>query len=167
MMNEYISTNVEGFQLRYAKREDSKLILDLIKELASYENLLEEVVATVESIEDSLFDRKVAEVLIGEYEGEAVSYALFFHNYSTFTGKPGIYLEDLYVRPHVRKKGFGNEIFKVLAKITIERDCKRLEWACLDWNQPSRDFYMQMGANYMDGWLLHRLDGKALEDKAK
>ncbi|MDP4091357.1 MAG: GNAT family N-acetyltransferase, partial [Bacillota bacterium] len=135
-MNRLMNTSVEGFTFRFAESKDTGLILDFIKELAVYEKMLDQVTATEEILMDSLFERRTAEVIIGEYDGEPVSFALFFHNFSTFLGKPGLYLEDLFVKPHMRGKGFGKATLKFLAGLAEERGCGRFEWACLDWNEP-------------------------------
>jgi GNAT superfamily N-acetyltransferase len=160
-------TKLDKFQLRFAEEKDIPVILRFIKELAIYENLLDQVTANEEILCESLFKRKVAEVIIAEYEGEAVGYALFFYNFSTFLGRPGIYLEDLYVTPEMRGKGFGKIILSYLAKLVVERDCGRLEWACLDWNEPSIKFYKGLGAISMEDWSTYRLTGEALENLAK
>ncbi|MBU5483612.1 GNAT family N-acetyltransferase [Clostridium sp. MSJ-11] len=157
---------MKNFNIRFAKEEDTKLILNFINGLAEYEELSNEVVATEETLKESLFIRKAAEVIIGEYEGIPVGFALFFHNFSTFIGKPGIYLEDLYIRPEMRGKGFGKKMLSFLGKLTIERDCGRLEWSCLDWNKPSIDFYKSMGSIPMDEWTVYRVTGDALEKLA-
>ena len=135
-MQELIDTDLTNFKLRFATTKDVKLILGFIKELADYENMSDDVVATEEILRESLFDRKMAEVIIGEYKNEPIGFALFFHNFSTFLGKPGIFLEDLYVQPEMRGKGIGKTILSFLAKIAIDRKCGRLEWCCLDWNKP-------------------------------
>ncbi|MDI3310127.1 MAG: GNAT family N-acetyltransferase [Thermoanaerobacterium sp.] len=155
------------FKIRFAVENDVPLILNFIKDLAEYEKLLSEVVATEELLKESLFERKVAEVVIGEYDGEPVGYALFFHNFSTFLGRPGIYLEDLYIKPEMRGKGFGKIMLAFLAKLALERNCGRLEWSCLDWNEPSIKFYRQIGAVPMDEWTVYRVYDKALVDLAK
>jgi GNAT superfamily N-acetyltransferase len=160
-------TKLDKFQLRFAEEKDIPVILKFIKELAIYENLLDQVTANEEILLESLFKRKVAEVIIAEYEGEAVGYALFFYNFSTFLGRPGIYLEDLYVTPEMRGKGFGKIILSYLAKLVVERDCGRLEWACLDWNEPSIKFYKGLGAISMEDWSVYRLTGEALESLAE
>lgn len=151
---------------RYSSEKDVSTILGFIKELADYEKLSHEVVATEELLYDWLFIRKKAEVIIGEAEGETVGYALFFHNFSTFLGKAGIYLEDLYVSPRFRGKGYGKAFLKNLAKITLERECGRLEWSCLDWNKPSIDFYLSLDAKPLDEWTMYRLTGSALKNAA-
>jgi GNAT superfamily N-acetyltransferase len=160
-------TKLDKFQLRFAEEKDIPVILRFIKELAIYENLLDQVTANEEILCESLFKRKVAEVIIAEYEGEAVGYALFFYNFSTFLGRPGIHLEDLYVTPDMRGKGFGKIILSYLAKLVVERDCGRLEWTCLDWNEPSIKFYKGLGAISMEDWSVYRLTGEALESLAE
>ena len=156
-------TTVPGFIIRKAQKEDAGLILDFIKALAEYENLSGMVSATVEDIERNLFsDKPVAEVLLGEYEGKPVGFALFFYNFSTFLGKPGIYLEDLFVLEPMRGKGFGKALLSCLAKLAVDKGCGRLEWCVLDWNTPSIDFYKSLGAEIMKEWLLNRLTGEAL-----
>ena len=153
---------VENFKIRFAEINDVGLILDFIKELAEYEQMLREVVATEDILRESLFERKTAEVIIGEYQDKPVSFALFFHNFSTFLGRPGIYLEDLYVKPEMRDKGIGKSMLSFLARLAIERKCGRLEWWCLDWNQPSIDFYKHLGAVPMDDWTVYRICGEKL-----
>jgi GNAT superfamily N-acetyltransferase len=154
-------------KVRGATREDVPLVLDLIRELAEYEKLSHEVVATEGSLLEWLFgDRPVAEVLVAEYGGEAAGLALFFHNFSTFLGKPGIYLEDLYVRPRFRRSGIGKSMLAHLARLARERGCGRLEWSVLDWNEPSIRFYESLGAVAMDDWTVHRMTGEALEKLA-
>jgi len=154
-----IKTKDEKFNLRFAKEDDCGIILGFIKELAIYEDLLEEVVATEEILKTSLFVRKAAEVVIGEYDGVPVSYMLFVHNFSTFLGKPGIYLEDLYVKPEMRGKGLGTILLSYLGKLALERDCGRVEWSCLDWNKKSIDFYKGLGAEPMEEWTVYRVTG--------
>jgi len=162
-----IDTNLQGFKLRFAEPNDVPLILGFIKELADYEKMSNDVVATEDVLRESLFERKIAEVIIGEYNNKPVGFALFFHNFSTFLGRPGIYLEDLYVKPEMREKGIGKVILSYLAKLAIDRKCGRLEWCCLDWNEPSIKFYKQLGAVSMDDWIVHRLSHGALETMAK
>ena len=142
---------------RFAKEKDTKLILSFIKELAVYENMLDDVVADEATLNKWLFEKEKAEVIIGEVNNEPIGFALFFHNFSTFLGKSGIYLEDLYIREEYRKKGYGKGFLKKLAGIAKERDCGRLEWSCLDWNKPSIDFYLSLGAEPMDEWTVYRL----------
>ncbi len=156
------------FRIVAAKRKDISLILTFIKELAEYEKLLGEVFATEEILEKNLFgEHKVAEVVIG-YEGqEAVGFALYFYNFSTFLGKSGIYLEDLYIKPQFRGKGYGKSFLKYLAKLAREKNCGRLEWWVLDWNKPSIDFYKKLGAEPMKDWTVFRLTGDSLEKLAE
>ncbi|AWK53088.1 GNAT family N-acetyltransferase [Clostridium beijerinckii] len=161
-----METKVSNFKIRFAEKEDTKLILDFIKELADYEKLLNEVVATEEILFDSLFVQKKAEVIIGEYDGKPAGFALFFHNFSTFLGKPGIYLEDLYIKPEMRGKGLGKVFLSYLGKLALERNCGRLEWWCIDWNEPSIEFYKGMGAKAMDEWTVYRVDNVALSNLA-
>ena len=157
----------EPFLIRQARREDVPLILDFIKKLAEYERLSHEVVATVADLEKYLFgDRTVAEVLLG-YQGELpVGFALFFHNFSTFLGRPGIYLEDLFVLEEHRGKGYGTRLLSRLAALAVERNCGRLEWAVLDWNKPSIEFYKSLGARMMNEWIVNRMTGESLEKLA-
>ena len=151
-------------EIRAAVEEDAPLILQLIKELAEYEKLSHEVVATEDSLRRSLFgERRFAEALIGEVGGEPVGFALFFHNFSTFLGRPGIYLEDLYVRPEFRGSGLGRALLVYLARLALERGCGRLEWSVLDWNEPAIGFYRSVGAAPVDGWTGYRVTGEALE----
>ncbi len=157
------SANNRQFMIRKAEKEDVPVILGFIEKLAEYERLSHEVVATVADLERYLFgDEKVAEVMIG-YEGELpVGFALFFHNFSTFLGKPGIYLEDLFVLETHRGKGYGTKLLAALAALALERNCGRLEWAVLDWNEPSIDLYKSLGARLMNEWIVNRLSGESL-----
>ena len=152
---------------RFANKEDCSLILSFIRSLADYEKMSEQVVATEDLLKEWIFDRKKAEVLFVCEDGKEVGFALFFHNFSTFLGRAGIYLEDLFVLPAYRGKGYGKALLKRLAQITVERGCGRLEWACLDWNQPSIDFYLSLGAIPMDEWTTYRLTGDTLLEMAK
>ncbi|MEG2071034.1 MAG: GNAT family N-acetyltransferase, partial [Bacteroidales bacterium] len=155
-----------NFSIRMAKREDAALILTFIKELAIYEKLLSDVVATEETLIEWIFDKQKAEVLIGEESGVPVGFALFFHNFSTFVGRAGLYLEDLFVRPEHRGKGYGKALFIRLAEIAVERGCGRFEWVCLNWNQPSIDFYLSMGAIPLSDWTVYRISGEKLTQLA-
>lgn len=156
------------FIIRPATPEDTALILTFIKELADYEKLLHEVVATEATLQESLFgETPHAKVVIGEYDGTAVSFALYFHNFSTFLGRPGIYLEDLYVQPLMRGKGLGKILLGYLASLAIELNCGRLEWWVLDWNKTAVDFYLSLGAQPMDEWTVNRVTGDALDKLAK
>ncbi len=154
---------MENFKYRYAEEKDSALILEFIKGIAVYEEMLDLVVNTPEMIRELLFVQKRAEVIFALEGEKEVGFALFFHNYSTFVGRSGLYLEDLFVFPEYRKKGYGKGLFKTLAKIAVERNCGRMEWTCLNWNQPSIDFYLSMGATPMDEWTTYRLT----DDKLK
>lgn len=158
---------MEPVQFRYAQKEDVALILQFIKDLAEYENMLEEVVATEDLLSEWLFEKETAEVLFVLENGKEVGFALFFHNFSTFLGRAGIYLEDLYVMPEYRGKGYGKGMLKKLAQIAVERGCGRLEWWCLDWNQPSIDFYCVMGAEPMEDWTVYRIAGDTLRKLAE
>jgi len=161
-------TRIPGFVIRVAEKEDAGLILHFIKGLAEYEKLSHEVTATEELLRETLFGaRQVAEVVIGEYRGDAVAFALFFHNYSTFLGRPGIYLENLFVKPEMRGRGFGKVLLTYLAKLATERQCGRVEWAVLDWNEPAIRFYKKLGAVAMDDWTVNRLTGPALTQLAE
>lgn len=152
---------------RYARREDTPLILQFIKELADYEKMLDEVVADEATLEEWLFDKQKAEVIFVMADGTEAGFALFFHNFSTFLGRAGLYLEDLYVKPEYRGKGYGKAILKKLAQIAVERGCGRLEWWCLDWNRPSIDFYLSLGAEPMSDWTVYRIAGDTLAALAK
>lgn len=151
---------------RYAKREDTPLILDFIKELADYEKLLDQVVADEPTLEHWLFDEKKAEVIFVLEGNDEVGFALFFHNFSTFLGRAGLYLEDLYVKPEYRGKGYGKSLIEKLASIAVERGCGRFEWWCLDRNKPSIDFYLSLGAEPMKDWTVYRITGKILQNLA-
>ena len=158
-----IHTKIGDFFIRKAEKADVPLVLDFIKKLAAYERLSHEVVATEEQLAKYLFgEDKVAEVVIGYYRDVPVGFALYFYSFSTFLGKPGIYLEDLYVLDKHRGKGFGKALLAYLAKLAVEKDCGRLEWAVLDWNEPSIEFYKSLGASIMDEWLVNRLTGEGL-----
>lgn len=152
---------------RNAGREDVPLILWFIKELASYEELLEEVIADEKTLEEWIFEKKKAEVIFVMEEGKEVGFVLFFHNFSTFLGRSGIYLEDLYVMPEYRGKGYGKGLLKELARIAVERGCGRLEWWCLDWNRSSIEFYLTLGAEPMSDWTVYRITGETLAELGK
>lgn len=152
---------------RDATPEDAGLILFFIKALADYEKMNSDVQATEELLREWIFDKRKAEVFFALADGKEVGFALFFHNFSTFLGRAGIYLEDLYVLPEYRGKGIGKAILRRLAQLTRERGCGRLEWACLNWNQPSIDFYLSLGAQPMSDWTVYRLSGDAMEKLAE
>ena len=155
------------FTIRYAQESDIPKILYFIKELAIYEDMLDDVVATESLLREWIFEKQRAEVLLAEEDGIPVGFALFFHNFSTFLGRAGIYLEDLFVMPEHRGKGYGKALLRRLAQITMERGCGRLEWACLDWNKPSIDFYLSLDAAPMDQWTVYRLTGDTLRRMAE
>ena len=148
---------------RFAVREDTPLILSFIRALAEYEQMADQVVATEELLAEQLFDRGNAEVIFALEDGQEVGFALFFHNFSTFLGRAGLYLEDLYVLPEHRGKGYGKALLQRLARIACERGCGRMEWWCLDWNRPSIDSYLSLGAEPMTDWTVYRLSGRTLE----
>ena len=152
---------------RFAEEDDVGKILFFIRELAAYEKLESEVVATEELLREWIFEKNKAEVLFVQCGGEDVGFALFFHNFSTFLGRAGIYLEDLYVMPEYRGKGLGKALLQRLAQIAVERGCGRLEWWCLEWNRPSIDFYLSLGAQPMDEWTVYRVADKALPSLAE
>lgn len=152
---------------RYAVRKDIPLILQFIRDLAEYEKLLDEVVADEATLEEWIFDQKKAEVIFAMENGKEVGFALFFHNFSTFLGRAGLYLEDLFVLPEYRGKGYGKQILQKLAAIAVQRKCGRLEWWCLDWNQSSIDFYLSLGAEPMSDWTVYRFSGDTLQDFAQ
>jgi GNAT superfamily N-acetyltransferase len=155
-------------EIRPATEADVPLLLTLIRELAEYEKLSHEVVATEEVLRESLFGgRRVAEALLGHVAGEPAAFALFFHNFSTFLGRPGLYLEDLYVRPEHRGGGVGRAMLRRLARLAKERGCGRLEWWVLDWNEPAIRFYKSLGAEPMDDWTVYRVAGEALDRLAE
>ena len=152
---------------RFAERKDTALILRFIKELADYEKMLNEVVADEKTMEEWIFEKQNAEVIFALEEKNEVGFALFFHNFSTFLGRAGIYLEDLYVKEEYRGKGYGKAILKKLASIAVERKCGRLEWWCLDWNKASIDFYLSLRAEPMKDWTVYRLVGDTLKNLAE
>ena len=158
---------MELLSFRAARREDVPLILEMIRALAEYEQLLSEVVATESVLEEWLFDKEKAEVLFPMLEGKEIGFALYFHNFSTFLGRAGLYLEDLYIQPAYRGRGYGRKVLQKLAQIAVERGCGRLEWWCLDWNAPSIAFYKNLGAQPMDEWTVYRLTGDTLRGLAE
>ena len=154
--------------VREATEDDVPRILQFIRELAEYEKLSHEVVATEQTLRENVFgERRYAEILISEHDGAPAGFALFFHNFSTFLGRPGIYLEDLYVRPEFRGSGVGKALLSRLARLAVERGCGRLEWWVLDWNEPSIGFYEKLGAEPMDDWTVYRVTGGALDRLAE
>ena len=154
-------------EIRFANEEDVALILDFIKDLAEYEKMSDLVVADEALLREWLFEKKKAEVIFALEDGKEVGFALFFHNFSTFLGRAGIYLEDLFVKPDYRGRGHGKALIKELAAIALERGCGRLEWSCLDWNTPSIEFYLSLGAQQMNEWTVYRFEGKSLSALAR
>ena len=151
-------------QFRFATEQDTALIIEFISGLAEYENMTDDMIADEELLREWIFERKKAEVIFALEDGVEVGFALFFHNFSTFLGRAGIYLEDLFVKPEYRGRGHGKALICELARITVERGCGRLEWSCLDWNKPSIDFYLSLGATPMEEWTTYRLTGETLEN---
>ncbi len=159
---------MENFRIKFADENDVPIILDFIKKLAEYEKLSNEVIATEEELKKTLFDEKSnAEVILGYFNETPVAFALFFHNYSTFLAKKGIYLEDLFVLEEFRRNSFGKQMLKFLAKLAVERNCGRFEWSVLDWNTPAINFYKKIGADLKEEWILTRLTGNSLLEFAK
>lgn len=156
-----------NFEIRQAQESDVPVILSLINKLADYERLSHEVVATEEILRETLFGgRRTAEAAIGYFEGRPVGFVLFFHNYSTFLGRPGIYIEDLFVEEKFRLRGFGSALLRYVAALATARNCGRLEWSVLDWNEPAIRFYRKLGAVAMSEWTVHRIAGEALKKLA-
>ena len=153
----------QSFAIRPAQPTEAALVLDFIKKLAVYEKCADEVVADEATLHHSLFVERSAEVVFAEEDGAVVGFALFFHNFSTFVGRKGLYLEDLFVLPEKRGKGYGKALLKHLAKLAVERNCGRMEWICLDWNKPALTVYRSIGAIPMDEWTVQRLDENALK----
>ena len=151
---------------RYAEETDLGLLLQFIKELAEYERLLDDVVATEDTLREWLFERKTAEAFFAVADGTEVGFCVFFHNFSTFVGRAGIFIEDIYVKPEYRGRGYGKAIMKKTAQIANERGCGRLEWSCLDWNEPSIRFYLSLGARPMNEWTVYRMTADTLKDMA-
>jgi GNAT superfamily N-acetyltransferase len=160
------SETTDGLRIRFAVAEDVPLILDFIRKLAEYEHMLDKVAATEEVLREWLFEKGKAEALIGELNGGPVAFALFFHNFSTFLGRGGIYIEDLYVQEKERGKGIGRKMLEFLAHLALERGCGRLEWWCLDWNKSSIAFYLSLGAVAMSDWTVYRVAGDTLKNLA-
>jgi GNAT superfamily N-acetyltransferase len=158
------STPIPNVSLRFAVAADVRLVLELIRELAQFENLQDQVIADESTLTEQLFgSRRVAEVVIAELGSEAVGFAVFFHNFSTFVGRAGLYLEDLYVRPCARRRGIGRALIAFVANVAVDRKCGRFEWSVLDWNTHAIDFYRSLGAVAMDQWTVQRVTGAALE----
>ena len=166
-MRKSAKSETADFTTRFAEEKDAATLVALIRELAEYEKLQDRVEATERLIQESIFRCKAAEALIGEYKGEAVAYAIFFQNFSSFTARPGIFVEDIYVKPHLRRLGFGEALFAFMAKLAVKRGCARMEWTCLDWNTPSISFYKKIGAEAMADWTIYRLSGKSLQEAGR
>lgn len=158
----FITTNIADFEIRFAEKRDSSLIVKYIRDLATYENELEDVRVTKEILEKYMFDKGGAEAIFGAYKGNLVGFALFHNSFSTFLGKPGIALVDLYIEPSFRSNGFGKAMLSFLAHLTVERDCGRLEWWCHDWNHPAIERYLNWGANPVKDIRVYRLDNQVL-----
>lgn len=158
---------MEKFNIRTARADETGTILKFIKKLADYEKLSNEVEATEETLYESIFVRYEAEVIFAEENDEVVGFALFFHNFSTFVGRKGLYLEDLFVLPEKRGRGYGKALLQRLAQIALERNCGRMEWVCLDWNTPSINFYKSIGATPLEDWTIYRLTEEKLKKIAE
>ena len=163
----YYDTDMENLKIREAIEDDTQLILSLIKEIAEYENMSNEVIATGETLRKSIFENNRAEVVLLDLDNKTIGYAVYFYNFSTFIGRNGLYIEDIFIKKEARGKGVGKEIFKFLGKKAKEEGCKRMEWACLNWNEPSIKFYKSLGAVPMDEWTTYRLTEKEIEKLAK
>ena len=161
------NTEIEGFKLRDAEILDIPLYLELLKELAVYEKLENELIVTREDVEETVFKNNRAEILISEYNNETVGYIVYFYNFSTFTSRAGLYIEDIYIREKFRGKGFGKEIFKFLAEKAKENKCRRMEWVCLNWNKSAQSFYKSLGALPMDEWTTFRLNEQDINKLTK
>lgn len=147
-----------SFSIRKAERADAPTIMSLIYELAEYEKMTDQVSATAETLAESIFDRNEARALVLEEDGEAIGYAIYCFNFSTFKGRAGLYLEDIYIRPQKRGRGYGTQVFEYLKETAKELGCPRMEWVCLDWNEPSLKFYKGMGAKALGEWVIHRIE---------
>ena len=154
-------------KLRFAEEKDSSVILEFIRGLAEYEHLLDTVKINEADIKKYLFENKMIEAVIGEYDGIPAGFALFFHNFSTFAGRPGIFIEDIFVTPEFRGRGLGKTFFSFLAKTAVERGCGRMEWSCLNWNKPSIEFYKKQGAKALDEWTTYRVTGDDINKLAE
>lgn len=162
-----VNTSNNEIKIHFANENEVGIILSFIKELAEYEKLTHEVIATEEKLKETLFsEKKYAEVLIAEYKNQPAGFALFFHNYSTFLAKPGIYLEDLFVKKELRGKGIGKALLSYLGIIALERNCGRIEWSVLDWNEPSIKFYLKLGAVPLNEWTVYRVTGDSIKKLA-
>lgn len=160
----YIETKLKKLRFKYASEEDIPVILDFIKKIAEYEKMLDQVVADEERLRESIFKNNRAEALLIEYDNKYIGYIIYFFNFSTFIGREGLYLEDIYILPEYRGRGIGKQAFEVLIKIAKENKCERVEWVCIDWNEPSLKFYESIGAKQKSEWIIHRLDKQAIDN---
>lgn len=158
---------INDVEFKRATEKDVPIILDFIRQMAVYEKMLDKVKATEESLKESIFDNNRAEALLIKVNGEFVGYIMYFFNFSTFVGREGIFLEDIYINPEYRGMGIGKKVFRLLASIAKENNYERIEWTCLDWNEPSLKFYKSMGAKTMNEWIIHRLDKEAIDELIK
>lgn len=163
----YYKTSVADLRIRTAERPDAPLIMELIRGLAEYEKMTDKVFVTEDILLENIFEKKQAEVIIAEYKGEGIGYALFFQNFASFLGKANLYLEDIFIKPKARGLGAGKALLACVAGIAVERNYEKVEWMVLDWNEPSQRFYKQMGANPLDDWTVYRLSGEALRSLAE
>ncbi|ACD53148.1 GNAT family N-acetyltransferase [Clostridium botulinum] len=159
----YIETKIKGLKFKETTEEDIPAILEFIKKIAVYEKMLDQVVATEETLKESIFQNNRAHALLVEFNDKVIGYIIYFFNFSTFIGKAGLYLEDIYIDPEYRGNGIGKEAFATLIHIAKEEKCERMEWVCLDWNEPSLNFYESIGAKQMKEWIIHRLDKEAIQ----
>lgn len=159
--------NKNNLVIREAKENDVRLLLNLIKEIAEYEKMSDEVIATEETLMESIFKNNRANALILEFDNKEIGYCIYFYNFSTFIGRNGLYIEDIFIRKEYRGKGFGSEIFKFLAKKAKDEGLKRMEWSCLNWNEPSIKFYKSLGAIPMDEWTVYRLTEEKINELAQ
>ena len=162
-----MQTAIHQFSIRFATPGDVPVILQLIRELAEYEKLLHLVVADEKLLEEWLFQKKVAEVTVGEVENTVIGFSLFFHNFSTFLGKPGIYIEDIYVKKEYRHRGYGKSFFRFIARLAMDRGCGRIEWSVLDWNEPAIRFYQGLGAKPLHEWTVYRVTADGIKNLAE
>lgn len=160
-------TSNSDFTVRIAEEKDIPIVFSFIKELAEYEDLSHRVMATEEAIFHAMFEKRIIEAIIGEFEGIPVGFFLYYYTFSTFAGKTGIYLEDVYIKPEMRRKGFGKSMFEVMAALAKEKDCNKLEWQCLNWNKPSIQFYTSIGAKPVDDWTVYSLQGDKMDALAQ
>ena len=158
---------MKAFTIRPARPDEAGLVLEFIRKLALYEKCADDVVADEASLRQSLFEERAAEVVFGEEDGVVVGFALFFHNFSTFVGRKGMYLEDLFILPEKRGRGYGKALLKYVARLAVERNCGRMEWICLDWNESALSIYRSIGAVPLSDWTVQRLDGQALKQFAE